>query len=196
MALLCTRDDVRVFLVIKDTDTTKDELIDMLITSAQAFIEGYTKRTFPAAAVAESFTEYHDGGSDRVVLNRFPIASTPAVKVYVDYLRVFGADCLIDSNYYYIDYDAGIIFVDYEFARVWGSVKVIYSTVAVAATDAVPRDVALAKQACVEIVARKVKTMAAGDFGVISRGMPGGTSVAFSQDEILPETLAMLNLIS
>jgi hypothetical protein len=195
MALLCTRDVVWVFLMIKDTDILKDELIDMLITPAQAFIEGYCKRSFPAGAVAESFIEYHHGGSDKVILNRFPIASTPAVKLYVDFLREFGEDQLIDSDYYYIDYDAGIIFVDYEFARTWGSVKVVYSTVAVAAGADAPRDVALAKQACIEIVARKVKTMAAGDFGVVSRGMPGGTSVTFSEAEILPETLMMLDLI-
>jgi hypothetical protein len=190
---LCTRDDVKLFL--KKTDTESDELIDALIPAAQGFIEGYCRRDFEAEAVPADEIEYHDGGVNRIFLKQFPVNLTPTVKLYEDSDRVFGESTRVPDMDFYVDYDSGIIFVDYELELGWGAVKVIYKPKAIS-TDQPTGEVAVAKQACIEIVARKLKTGTSGDIGVASRTLAGGSTVTFSQVDILPETKIALDSIA
>ncbi len=186
---LTTKAEVKVFLTI--TDTSKDTIIDALIPAAQNIIEEYCAMSFDA--VTGTITEYHDGGVNRVILKRYPLASTPAIVVYEDAGREFETEDLVDSDDYRVDLDAGIIYFDYDLGKGWGSIKVIYTPKfpASGATTYIPDAI---KQACIELVAWKMKRGVLGDVGVVSRGMPGGTSVSFTTAEIPPEIKAVLDL--
>ena len=178
---LCTTQNVKDY--INDTGTGRDTIIAALIPAAQSFIEEYCRRVFEKAQV----TEYHHGGADRLFLKRFPIADTPAPVVYEDQDRVYSVDDIVDSEDYFIDNDNGIIFFDWSLQSGRGAIKIIYT----GGYDTIPQAV---RQACVELVAKKVKTGGSGDIGVISRGMPGGTTVTFNVNELLPETKEALDL--
>lgn len=178
---LTTKQDVKDFLVI--TDTGKDTIIEALILVVQSFIEEYCHRIFEKLAV----TEYYHGGVDRICVKRPPIASSPAPVIYEDYSREYEADDIVDSDDYYIDYDTGIIYFDYNLEKGPGSIKITYT----GGYTTIPQAI---KQACVELVARKVKLGATGDIGVVSKGTPGGINVTFSMAEILPETKEALDL--
>jgi len=180
---LCSVQNVKDFLKLEDT--SRDTQIVALIPVAQSFIVDYCRRDFEKASV----TEYYHGGVDRILIKRYPIASTPAPIVWQDWNRVYGTDTLIDVDDYFIDYDNGIFFFDYSLGKSYGSVKITYTGGYAAA--AIPEYV---KQACIELVARKVRIGAAGDTGVISKGMPGGTNVTFSMEDLLPETKSALDL--
>lgn len=49
------------------------------------------------------------------------------------------------------------------------------------------------KQACVEVVARKLKTGLSGDIGLIAKGSPGGMSITVNQADLLPEAKKILD---
>jgi hypothetical protein len=189
---LCIKDDVKLFL--KKTDTESDELIDLLIPAAQGFIESYCRRDFEAEEAPVDEIEYHDGGVNRVFLKQFPI-KTDSVKLYEDSDRVFGESTLVPSTDYFVDYDGGIIFVDYELELGWGAIKVIYKPEPVTLQNPTG-EVAVARQACIEIVARKLKTGISGDVGVVGRTLAGGSTVTFSQADLLPETKIALDSIA
>ncbi len=190
---LCTKDDVKSYL--KKTDPDSDDQIDRLIPAAQGFIEGYCRRSFEAQAVPTDIIEYHNGKTNRIFLAQFPASPTPEIKVYEDGTRDFGAGTLVDGKDYYIDFDSGIIFFDYELTPGWGSVKVVYRVPATPA-GTVDGEVAVAKQACIEIVARKLKIGISGDIGVMSRTIATGSTVTFSQADLLPETKIALDSIA
>ena len=154
-----------------------------MILASQSFIEGYCNRIFEQAA----YVEYYNGGVNRIFVDNPPIASSPALVVYEDYSRDFEADDLVDSDDYAIDYDDGIISFDYNLEKGFGSIKVSYT----GGFSTVPYAV---KQACIELVARKLKLGDTGDVGIVNKGSPGGMSISFSTDEILPETKKMLDL--
>jgi hypothetical protein len=187
---LCSKDDVKSYL--KKTDTDSDDQIDKLISFAQPFIEKYCGRVFEIEVAPAEVIEYHDGGVNRVFPKKFPVASSPALKVYEDSTRVFASGTLVNPLDYFVDFETGIIYFDYELERGWGAVKIVYTPDSVDG-GTFSGDVAIAKQACIEIVARKLKTGISGDIGVTSRTMAAGSTVVFSQADILPETLVILN---
>lgn len=178
---ICSTQSVKDFL--KLDDTSRDTQIVTLIPAAQSFIEEYCRRVFEKAEV----TEYHHGGSNRILIKRYPIVSTPAPIVWDDWDRDYETDDIVDADDYFVDYDNGIFFFDYELGKGYGSIKVKYTGGYTTVPEAV-------RQACVELVARKIRAGAPGDTGVVSKGMPGGTSVTFSTDGLLPETKLALDL--
>jgi hypothetical protein len=151
-----------------------------LVSAAQAFIEEYCGRIFAAAA----YTEYFSGGSNKIFLSNYPINKTVSFQVWDDWQRSYGSDTLIDSSDYFVDENTGIIHFDYEIGGTPGSVKVSYT-----AGD-LP---AAIKQACIEMVARKLKEGIAGSLGVPSRAIHAGESVAFIVDDLLPQVRIVLD---
>lgn len=178
----CTRSDVKTYLGIASTDTGKDDTIDLLIPDAQAFIDEYCGMSFEAAAL----TEYHDGGSNKIFLNRFPVDKTQTIQVWDDWQRVYGSDTFIDSADYYVDENTGVIKFDYPVGGSPGAVKVSY-------TGGEANNVA--KQACIELVARMVKEGPVGGLSVGSKAIPGGGSVSFAISELSPQTKGKLDLL-
>lgn len=181
---LCTRQNVKDFLQLANTDTSKDDLIDLLIPAAQGFVEEYCKRIFEK----QEYTEFYNGGVDRVFVKNPPIWATPAPVVYEDWEREFSEEDKVDSTDMSVDYDVGILYFDYELAKAYNSIKVVY-------TGGFPQIPAAVRQACVELVARKVRTSNTGDIGVSSKSTPAGAlNVNFDMSEILLETKKALDL--
>lgn len=120
---ICTKDDVKKFLKITDTD--KDEQIVALIPAAQSLIEEYCNREF----VKTRTIEYHNGGTDRICLFRYPvfINDLSPIKIYEDVGRRFGDESLINDSDYYVDWDIGIVHFDYFLTKAYGSIKVVYT---------------------------------------------------------------------
>jgi len=183
MAAYCTKEQVKSFLDIKITEEDKDALITTLITSSQAFIDEYCGQSFDQAALIE----YHDGGSNKVFLERFPVASSPVPQVWDSWDRTYGTNDLIPPSDYIIDYDEGIITFDYDIGGSPGAVKVSYT----GGLSSVPAPIA---QACIELVARKIKEGPSGGLGVPNRAIPGGGSVSYVIDALLPQTKIVLDM--
>jgi len=116
-----------------------------------------------------------------------PIATTPAPIVWDDWDRDYETDDIVDTDDYFVDYDNGIFFFDYNLEKGYGSIKIKYTGGYTTIPEAI-------RQTCVELVARKVRIGPSGDTGVISKGMPTGTSVAFNMEDLLPETKLALDL--
>ena len=190
---LCSLEEVKIFLGFGEEDDSKDTVIEFLIPAAQSFIEEYCKRTFGEIDEEGQITEYRHGGVNRVLLKSYPIAMEPAPEVYEDCSRVFGEDTLVDPGDYHIDYDSGIIFFDYEVEKGWGAIKIVYAPTIGEEEEDIVAPLAL-KQACIELVVWKMRRGSAGDIGVVSRGMPGGTSVTFTAEGIPPEIREALDL--
>ena len=180
----CTLDEVKAYLDIKSTETDKDDLIDTLIKSSQAFINEYCNRTFEK----EALIEYHDGGSNKIFLNCYPIQTSPAIQVWDSWDRTYASGDLVDSNDYFIDYDQGIITFDYGVGGSPGAVKVSYT--GGYKSYQLPTPII---QACIELVARKFKEGPSGGLGVPSRALPGGGNVTFVIDDLLPQTRIVLD---
>lgn len=186
---LCTDSEVKTFLGIKDTQ--KDDIIALLIPAAQNAIEEYCGAVFDTVEEGGTVTEYHNGDTNRVLLKRYPLDSSVAPIVYEDADREFDAEDLVDSDDYYVDYDTGIIYFDFEAMKGWGAIKVTY-TPKYPASGAVSNIPSALKLACIKLVAWEMKRGV--DVGVTSRGMPGGTSVSFTADGIPKEIKDVLDL--
>ncbi len=178
---LCTLAEVKSFINLDGT--TKDDRIDDLILAAQGFIEEYCNRAFEKLSV----TEYYHGGVNRIGVKRPPIASSPAPVIYEDADRDYEAEDLVDADDYFVDEENGFIDFDYEIMKGFGAIKITYT----GGYAVIPYTV---KQACIELVVRKLKTGDTGDIGVLSRGTSGGGNVSFSLDALLPETKRALEL--
>lgn len=174
-----TKAEVKTYMDIKSTDTSKDGLIDVLIPAAQSFIEEHCNQVFESVEV----TEYHTGGSNKIFLKKTSVDKTKTITVYDDWDRKWGEDTLIPSTDYFVDGDTGIITFDYVVGGFAGAVKVTYTG------GSLPNAI---KQACIELVARKVKEGTAGALGVPSRSIPMGGGVTFVVDDLLPQTRIVL----
>jgi hypothetical protein len=175
-----TKTDVKNYLQINSTDTKNDTLLDSLIPAAQDFIEEYCSTKFEKLAR----TEYHKGGSNQIFLKEYPVDKTQTISVWDDWQREYGSDTLIDSDDYFVDEDTGVITFDYEVGGQAGSVKVTYTG------GSLPNPI---KQACIEMVARKLKEGVSGALGVPSRAIHAGETVTFVVDDILPQTRVVLD---
>lgn len=180
----CNVREVKQYLDPNDSNSDKDNLISDLILAAQSFIEAYCNRIFTQAAVIE----YHYGGSDRIFLKRYPVASSPAVQIWDSWDRTYPSSDLIDTDDYYVDTENGIIQFDYPVGGSPAAVKISYTGGYASASFP-----AAIKQACIELVARKIKEGTGGSLGAPTRTIPEGGSVQFAIDDILPQTKAVLN---
>ncbi len=178
---LCTRGNVRTYLEIDNADTKKDNLIDEMIAPAQSFLEEYCRTKFES----ESATDYFTGPSKVFCLKRFNVSD---VVVYDDWQRVFGASSIISSDDYYVETENGIIYLDYSIGQGIGTVKITYTGGFTTVPEAI-------RQACVELVGRKVKEAPFGGLQVSSKSMEGG-SINFDISAISPQTKIALDLFT
>lgn len=180
----CSAEEVKSYADINATDTSKDELIEMLITACQSFIDEYCGRSFEKTSVTEYFG---DEATDRLFLSRYPVDTKKSVQVWDSWDRTYESTDLVDSSDYFVDADKGIIKLDYEVGGSPGSVKVVYTGGFLTLPVAI-------KQACIELVTRKLKEGPSGGLGVPSRALPGGGNVTFVIDALLPQTKIALDL--
>jgi hypothetical protein len=158
--------------------------LETLIKSSQAFIDEYCNRTFLLSAV----NEYHNGGSNKIFLNRYPVSESAVVKVYDSWDRTYSEGHLISPGDYFVDRENGIITFNYEIGGSPGAIKVSYS--GGYKSYQIPYPIT---QACIELVARKFKEGPSGGLGVPSRALPGGGNVTFVIDALLPQTKVVLD---
>ncbi len=124
MGDLATIDKVKDYIGA-GTDTKDDTAVQRALDAAEDIIESYCGRTFAQAAYAE----FYDGtGTDKLLLNHYPIISTPTVlefgtalsvgedpSLYPDVLMLKETGTLVMVNgvwiaerrYYKVNYDAG-----------------------------------------------------------------------------------------
>ncbi len=103
---LTTRARAKTFLKI--TSTTDDSLIDVLIDVATDIIEKYCDRRFKKTAYSE---EVYDGnGANVLLLKNYPVDSAASFKLEErdsgDNIDSFSE---IDSEYYFVDYNSGLL---------------------------------------------------------------------------------------
>jgi len=181
---LCVKADVKTFLSIPSSDTSRDTKIDALILGAQGAIEKYCNRIFEKAVVVE----YSNGGKNIVHVKRPPINATPAPVIREDASREFGSSSIIDSDDYFFEDGGDSFFFDYNLEKGFGSIEISYTGGYTTIPEAI-------KQVCVEMVVRKLKMGDTGDIGVTTKTLPGGgVSISFSQEDILPDQKIVLNL--
>lgn len=179
----CTLTQVKAYLDIKPSEEDKDSLIENLILSSQEFIDEYCNRIFEQAQI----TEYHDGGSNKIFLNQYPVAFSPTVQVWDSWDRTYANADLIDPDDYFVDSENGIIKFDYEVGGSPGAVKVVYTGGPLTVPYAI-------NQACIELTARKLKDGPSGGLGTPSRALPGiGGNVTYVTDALLPQTKILLD---
>lgn len=176
---LCTVANIKTYLNI--TTTEYDDLFTLLINAFDAFAENDCNRKFDQ----ETVTEYHDGGTNKIFVDRPPIDSDTSVVVYDDPDRSFSDIDLVSSDDYGIDYDLGILEFDYDLLEGNMSIKVTYK----GGYDTIPSDLQLA---AIEQVVMKYKEAIKGELGIVSRSWPDG-SVSIQPVDVLPYVRSVLD---
>lgn len=82
---------------------TDDALLTRLMNGADAYVASVTNRAFEGG----TFTELHDGGSDTIFLNNFPLDGVTSIKV--DPTGTFGAGTELPTNRYFVLRDRGML---------------------------------------------------------------------------------------
>jgi uncharacterized phiE125 gp8 family phage protein len=133
---LTTRDDLKRYLGIDASDTSRDDLLDDLIAYASERIESYCARRF----ASEDVTEYIDGpGTTELVLARRPVTELTSVRL--DASREFPEESELDESELVLHAESGVLERDGAvFPRGASNVRVEYT----AGHAAVPEDLALA----------------------------------------------------
>jgi uncharacterized phiE125 gp8 family phage protein len=161
------------------SSSTDDAILTQLMDAADSFVEQHTGRSFEGGA----FTETHPGGSNKLFLQNYPIASVTSLRVDPD--RAFGAETELDPTTYVVHADRGVIeslagpFLQpyRKGSDDWPeSVKVVYST----ATGSVPSAI---KQAYSDLVGhwyRLAKTNADANFLLLTERDDGTTVKTYS----------------
>lgn len=149
--------------------STNDTLLQQLLTSASAAIQGYCNRDF----ISKSYTKTFNGnGSNRMVLPDYPLSAVSALTI--SGVAVNAAASITSAGFYF--YDNMIMLNGYAFGRGYGNITITYT----AGFSPVPDDLV---QACVGTVQYWLNDRQRG--GEISRSM-GGQSITYSQKD-MPE---------
>jgi|GEM_PF-6001218 len=120
---LITLDEIKSWVSI--SNTSKDTFLETLRKITTKIIENYTSKIYITRQIA---AEYHDGQTERdMMTNQYPIYKV--VELYDDTDRDFGANTLVASTDYVIEYETGRIrlFNDESyFVKGVGNIKVNY----------------------------------------------------------------------
>lgn len=159
-----------------------DARIEMIINSASAMIENYTKRKL----TTQSYTQYFDGsGANKVLLHQWPVTELTAV--YVDGDSKFDANSLIQAEDYALEDEIMVIYHDRTFPRGYRNIRVDYTAgLGTVADDNIPYDL---RWACMELVAWFYNSSSNQRIGILSKGKQG-ESVSFEQT--LPQSIALM----
>jgi len=157
---ICTKDNVKDYLGIKNTSSTDSDLIDDLIDRVEVEIETYLSRSI----LSTETTEYFDGGVGVVFLKNTPVTTISGV--WDNSIYTFDDDSLVSSDDYVI-LNNNIRLKGYSFTEGNKNIKVIYT----GGYTTTPLDLL---QVCIEEVGRKYKHRQ--DYDVISRTASDGSS--------------------
>ncbi len=189
MADLTTLANVKAYMKILSTDSSKDTLLSLLITRSARAIEKYCGRIF----FKTDYTEYYDGdGRTKLLLNQWPINSV--AELNMDNSRMFGTATIIPADQFVIwdtlgyiellkplDYLSGI---ETAYGRFFvhgqQNLKVSYN----AGYTAIPDDIEMASMIHVSFLYNK-----AGTEGHVSMSL-GGLAKAFDR-RALPDEVAL-----
>lgn len=182
MADLVTIAEVKVEAGISGTQD--DVLLTALLSAVLSLWDKLTGRTWLSA----SYTEYHDSerGSAMIFLKHFPV--TAVASLYDDPNWSYGADTLIDTDYYKTDMEAGVIHYLSKFNVGKQNIKVTYTAGYTSVT--VP---AWLKELIIRQVAVWHQQAANKRWPVSSISSKEGTVISFSvlKNNLLPEFIAM-----
>ena len=190
---LVTLEEAKEYL--KQSGTDQDAIISHLVNAISAWVQGYLKRNL----VSKAYVEYYSGDGDvELVLRNYPIVSITGV--WLDSLRVFGSDTLIDSTDYITKKDQGILRAFNLFGN-WingeSNIKVSYTagyTVASAGTPGssgtMPYDIRMAVKRILDHQFRVGYTHRKLDFQSESIS---GMNITFNPNDIPKDALSMLD---
>ena len=134
--------DMRQFLELSATDTSRDPILVNLIFEISIAMEEYCHREFEKAAE----TEYFDGGNECLFLKRIPLSGAVpnfSIDIRVDTEHLWGSDTQLDDDFFVAESDSGIL--TYNYGRFLGgaqTIKVVYTGGYTRAT--LPKDLTLA----------------------------------------------------
>jgi hypothetical protein len=167
------------------TSSSDDTLLGLLQDSADAFISNSCQRDFTGG----TFTEYHPGNSEFVIVKNYPITTVTSVKV--DASHGFSAETLMSSDQYVVHSDRGVIqslFGPFLPKRIQGlvnsniqiwtrgprTVQVVYTS-----STTVPKDIQEAYARLIGAWYRTVKTEVAANFQEVRQQKFGDTFVIY-----------------
>lgn len=164
-------------LKIPTLETTMDDIITFWINVASDRFESETSRKIKKQEHAEI---HHGRGNNILMLREWPIAATPAARLFIDGGSEFNADSEIDASDFRIaDNDNSIVLIGSLFPKGYNNVKAIYT----AGYEVVPSDI---ENAVLWMVSYYRSMRDAGDIGRQSKSK-GGESTSFLQS--LPQEI-------
>ena len=184
MLPLTTLENVKTLL--KNPDPNLDPLIESFINTFSQAAADYCLREFDSDVT----TEYFDGGTSTIFLNRRPV--TKIVNIWVDDNWVWGDTKLIPTtDYRLVNAATGMVHyrlgVWYPSAFPKGPIKVVYE----GGYDSPPDDLEMAIRTQ---VAYKIKRRE--DVGLVKVSFPDGSVQKRIVDEFLPEVVSVLDRYS
>lgn len=155
-----------------DLDDDQQTKIELLINSASAAANAYTKRLLKT----RSYTELMNGtGKTTLLLPQYPV--TELTSLYIDRNRVFGADTEITD--YYLDEKTGELYYKNTFPKIWKCVKGIFVAGFGVALYEIPEDIQIA---VVETVQWYRARLSGEGIGVTAIQNPNGITTRFEAD--------------
>lgn len=178
---------------LKVTSSGDDAIISHLINATSAWVQNYIKRD----VVSQSRVEYYSGdGSSELILKNRPIAAVASL--YIDELRAWGSDTLVDSANLIIKKGQGILTAFnllYGFTHGHANIKVTYTAGYTVATDGgasgtMPYDLRMAVKRILDQHYRLGYTQRKLD--TASESM-SGMNITFRESAIPKDALSMLD---
>ena len=162
------------------TSTTQDAQISSIIKSASQLCKTYCARTF-VDFVDDATTEVYSGGTDKLILNEYPILSINSVEYSADYGKTYTS--LVEFTDYTIDKEDGTLapIMTSTFPKQVNAYRINYN----AGFEVVPTDL---KIAVLDLVAYYIKS----DMAVKSQRNAGSntTQVEFITKNSLPSHIS------
>jgi hypothetical protein len=120
---LLHKEDIKLELGIDDAEN--NDLIEAVATGVLGLLDELTGRTWEQTALTEYFSTYER--TNQILLNSYPVATSPAVQMWDDPDWEWGSTTLIPAADYRVDYVNGIIYYNSFFHIGKQSVKVSYT---------------------------------------------------------------------
>lgn len=184
---------------LKVTSAGDDAIISHLINAVSVWVQGYLKRDL----VSQSRVEYYSGdGSNELILRCRPLISISSL--YIDSLRAWSADALVDTADYILKKEQGIVQAFnllYGFTCGQSNIKVTYTAGYVAASDGASGGVTAPSLVMPHDIRFAVKRLLEKNYrlGYTQRKLDttsesiGGMNVTFDTSAIPKDVVAMLD---